>query len=48
MMLDGLDANRGGEMRLACAGPTNEDGVVGVRQELAAVQLADERLVDLA
>ena len=29
-MLDGPDANRGGEMRLACAGPTNEDGVVSL------------------
>ena len=48
VMLDGLDADGRGEMRLARAGPTNQDDVVGVRQELAAVQLADERLVDLA
>ena len=48
VMLDGLDADRRGEMRLARAGPADQDDVVGVLQELAAVKLADERLVDLA
>ena len=47
-MLDGLDADSGGQMRLARSRPANQDGVVGVRQELAAMKLADERLVDLA
>src|SRR5512136_3386295 len=48
MMLDGLDANRCGEMRLARAGPADQDGVVGVLQELAAVKLANESFIDLA
>jgi len=47
-MLDGLDADGGGEMRFARSRPADEHGVVVVRQELAAVKLADERLVDLA
>ena len=37
MMLDGLDADRRGEMRLACARSADQDDVVGVFQELAAV-----------
>jgi len=48
MVLDGLDADRGGEMRLARAGAADQDDVVGVLQELAAVELTRERLVDLA
>ena len=48
VMLDGLDADRGGEMRLARAGTADQDDVVGVFQELAAMKLANERLVDLA
>jgi hypothetical protein len=48
MMLDGLDADRGGEMRLACAGAADQDDIVSVFQELAAMQLTRERLVDLA
>src|SRR6202161_933915 len=48
MMLDGLDADRSGEMRLACAGAADQDDVVGVFQELAAMELTCERLVDLA
>ena len=48
MMLDGLDADRGGEMRLARAGSADQDGVMGVLQELAAMKLAHERFVDLA
>src|ERR1700677_379438 len=47
-MLDGLDADRSGEMRLACAGAADQDDVVGVFQELAAMELTCERLVDLA
>src|SRR6202021_4078133 len=38
MVLDGLDADRGGEMRLACAGAADQDDIVGVFQELAAMQ----------
>src|SRR3984957_10500328 len=48
MVLDGLDADRGREMRLACAGAADEDDIVGVFQKLAAMQLTCERLVDLA
>ena len=48
MMLNGLDADRGGEMRFARAGPADQDGVVGVGQELAAMELSHQRLVDLA
>ena len=48
VMLDGLDADRRGEMRLPRAGAADQDDVVGVLQELAAVKLAHERLVDLA
>jgi hypothetical protein len=48
VMLDGLDADRGGEMRLACAGAADQDDIMGVIQELAAVELTRERLVDLA
>src|SRR5947208_4762163 len=48
VVLDGLDADGGGEMGLSCPRPADQDGVMGVRQELAAMQLANERLVDLA
>jgi hypothetical protein len=48
VMLDGLDADRGGEMRLACAGAADQDDVVRILQELAAMKLTGERLVDLA
>ena len=48
MMLDGLDADRRGEMRLARAGAADQDDIVGVFQELAAMELTCERLVDLA
>src|ERR1700722_16722215 len=48
VMLDGLDADRGGEMRLARAGTADEDDIVGVFQELASVELTRQRLVDLA
>ena len=48
MVLDGLDADRRGEMRLAGTGAADQDDIVGVFQELAAVELTRERLVDLA
>jgi hypothetical protein len=47
-MLDGLDADRGREMRLPRAGAADKDDIVGVFQELAAMELTGERLVDLA
>ncbi len=43
---DGLHADGGGEMRLAGAGPADEDGVMGVLDEVAAVQRFDERGID--
>src|SRR5580658_6671530 len=48
VMLDGLDADCGGEMRLARAGASDQDDVVSVLQELAFMELTNERLVDLA
>ena len=39
VVLDRLDADRGGEMRLARAGAADQDDVVGVFQELASVEL---------
>jgi hypothetical protein len=47
MVLDGLDADRRSEMRLACAGAADEDDIVGVLQKLATMQLTCEGLVDL-
>src|SRR6202162_317515 len=48
VMLYGLDADCGGEMRLPRAGAANQDDIMGVIQELASVELTRERLVDLA
>src|SRR4051812_14921519 len=48
VMLDGLDADGGGEMGLSRTGPADQDDVVGVLQELATVKLAHQSLVDLA
>ena len=48
MMLDGLDAEGGRDMGLAGAGAADQHDVVGVVDELAAMQLAHQRLVDLA
>ena len=48
MVLDGLDADRRGEMRLARAGAADQDDIVGVFQKVAAMELTCERLVDLA
>src|ERR1700722_2864025 len=48
VVLDRLDPDRNGEMRLAGTGAADQDDVVGVFQELAAMELTRERLVDLA
>ena len=50
VVLDGLDAERRGDVSLAGAGAgtADEDDVVGVVEELASVKLANERLVNLA
>src|SRR6202789_4021439 len=47
VMFDGLDADGRGEMRLARAGAADQDDIVSVLQELATVELANKRLVDL-
>lgn len=48
VMLDGLDTDRCGDMRLARAGTTDQNDIVGVVEEVAAMKLLHERLVDLA
>jgi len=48
VVLDGLDADRRGEMRLARAGAADQYDIVGVFQKLATTELAYKRLVDLA
>ena len=48
VVLDGLDADRRGEMRLARAEAADQDDIVGVFQKVAAMELTCERLVDLA
>jgi hypothetical protein len=48
VVLDRLDADRRGEMRLARAGAADQDDIVRILQELAAMKLTGERLVDLA
>ncbi len=48
VVIDRLDPDRNGEMRLARTGAADQDDIVGVFQELAAVELTRERLVDLA
>jgi hypothetical protein len=47
MMLDGLDADRGSEMRLARTGAADQDDIVRILQELASVELTRQRLIDL-
>ncbi len=47
MMLDGLDAQRRGDMGLARAGAADQHDIVGNIDKLATVKLADQRLVDL-
>jgi hypothetical protein len=47
-MLDGLHADGGSDMGLACAGTADQDDVVGLVEEVAAMQLSDQGLVDLA
>merc|ERR1711965_195347 len=48
VMFDGLDAEGGRKMRLPGSGAPEEDGIVSLLDELAAVKLAHERLVDFA
>lgn len=46
MMLDCLDTEGGGNMGFACAGATDQHDVVGLIEEVAAMELAHERLVE--
>ncbi len=48
MMLDSLDADRCGDMRLARAWATYQNDVVGLLEEFATIKLAHQGLVDLA
>ena len=47
-MFDCLDAESGGDVRLARAGAADQHDVVTAIDELAAVQLADHGFIDLA
>src|SRR5580692_7839176 len=48
VLLDGLDADRRGEMRLPRARAADQDDIVRVLQELATMELSYERLIGLA
>src|SRR5271166_5622863 len=48
VMLDGLDADCRGEVRFACARAADQDDIVSIFKELAAMELTREGLVDLA
>src|ERR1700677_235692 len=48
VMLDGLDADRRGEGRFACARAADQAAILRIFQELAAMELSYERLVDFA
>ena len=48
VVLDGLHADGGRQMGFSCAGAADQNDVVGFVDELAAMELAHERLVDLA
>src|ERR1700677_456406 len=48
VMLDGLDADRRGEVRFACARAADQDDIVSIFQELAAMELSYDRPVDFA
>jgi len=47
-MLDGLDAEGGGDVGLAGARPADEHDIVGARHELASMQLANQGFGNLA
>ena len=47
LMLDGLHAQRRGDVGLARAGTTDEHRVLGVLHELTAMQLSHEGFIDL-
>ena len=47
-MFDGLNADGGCNVALACSRPADQDNVLGVFHEGAAVQLPDGGFIDLA
>ena len=47
-MLDGLNPQSSGDVRLAGAGPANQDDVVSAVDKLAAMQLPNQSFVGLA
>jgi hypothetical protein len=47
-MLDRLDAERRGNVGLVSSGAADQHDVIGTVDELAAMDLANHRLVDLA
>ena len=48
MMLDGLHADGSGDVGLAGSRSTDQNDVVGLLEEVAAMELTDQRFVDLA
>lgn len=48
VMLDGLHADGGSDMGLACAWTADQDDVVGLVEKVAAMQLPHQGLVDFA
>ncbi len=48
VMFDGLDTDSCGDMAFASAGPTNQNDVFRILDELATIELADRSLVDVA
>ena len=47
MVLDGLNADGGGDVAFAGARSSDQDNILGIFHELAAVQLPDGGFVDL-
>ena len=47
-MLDGLHAKRGGDVRLAGTGPTDQHYIVGGLDKVTTVKLPDQGFIDLA
>ena len=48
VVLDGLDADSCGNMAFASAGPTDQNDVFRILYELAAMELSDRGLIDVA
>jgi len=48
LVLNGLDTDSCGDMAFASAGPTNQNDVFRILDELATIELADRSLVDVA